>query len=324
MRVLVTGGCGFVGSAVVRMAVERGDHVLNVDRRRKSSPVPALGPLGVRDGYARLEADIADRSLMRALVREFAPDAVIHLAASESEESEALVEGEIGGAFSIIEAARAWFETAPGHVRERFRLVHAVQAESDIPEPLSRTQAARSAASGLIERWSQATGLPVVTCVAGEAFGPWQSRSSLLSRLLASLMHAQPFTLPDGGESVRDWLPVRDLASGILAAAEAASATGRIDFSVGAERRDIDIAESICGLLDERSPLASGSPWLDLVKHEGSATASLSGPMLDAGEAERLLGWKPHGFHAGLDRLVSWTVASYEASRARALPLAAE
>lgn len=324
MRVLVTGGCGFVGSTVVRMAVERGDNVLNVDRRRKSNPVPALAPITSREGYARLEADVTDRSLMRALMREFAPDAVIHLAAPDCDEPDALVDGEIGGAYSVMEAARAWFDMAPALVRGRFRLVHLERAESDILEPLSRAQAARGAASNLIERWSQANGLPVVTCSAGEAFGPWQSRTSQLSRLLASLMHAQPFALPDGGESVRDWLPVRDLAAGILAAADKPGATGRIDFSVGAERRDIDIAESICGLLDERMPRASGAPWFELVKTEGKATTALSGPMLDSGEAERLLGWAPHGFHAGLDRLVSWTVASYEASRARALPIAAE
>jgi dTDP-glucose 4,6-dehydratase len=306
------------------MAVERGDNVLNVDRRRKSNPVPALAPLGARDGYARLEADATDRALMRALVREFAPDAIVHLAAPEGDEPDALVGGEIGGAFSMIEAARAWFETAPKHVRERFRFIHVERAESDIPEPLSRAQAARCAASTLIDRWSQATGLPVVTCVAGETFGPWQARSSLLSRMLASLMHAQPFTLPDAGGSVRDWLPVRDLAAGILAAADTVGATGRIDFSVGAERRDIDVAESICGLLDERMPRASGAAWLDMVTSQGESRAALSGPMLDSGEAERLIGWTPLGFHAGLDRLVSWTIASYHAARTQAVPLAAE
>jgi len=324
MRVLVTGGCGFVGSAVVRLAVERGDNVLNVDRRRKSNPVPALGPIGAREGYARLEADVSDRSLMRALVREFAPEAVIHLAAPEGDDPVALMDGEIGGAFAIMEAARGYFEAAPTAVRERFRLVHVEHAESDLPERIDRAQAIKGAASTLFERWSRATGLPVVTCVAGDAFGPWQARTSLLSQLLASLMHDQPFALPDGGETVRDWIPVRDLAAGILDAAAKPGASGRIDFSVGAERRDIDIAESICALLDERLRRASGAPWTTLVTVAGDPKAALSGPMLDTAEAERLLGWAPQGFHAGVDRLLSWTVASYEASRPRTLAVAAE
>ena len=81
MRVLVTGGCGFVGSAVVRLAVERGDHVLNLDRRKKSVAIPSLGAAVQREGYARLEADITDRAMIKAILREFSPDAVIHLAA---------------------------------------------------------------------------------------------------------------------------------------------------------------------------------------------------------------------------------------------------
>lgn len=324
MRVLVTGGCGFVGSAVVRQAVERGDSVLNIDRRRKSNPVPALAPIATREGYARLEADVTDRGLMRALIREFAPEAVIHLAAPESDDPAALVDGEIGGAFSVLEAARGWFESAPAPARECFRVVHLEQAESDLPERLLPAQAVKGAASGLIERWSRATGLPTVTCVAGAAFGPWQPRTSFLSRLLASLMHDQPFALPDAGETVRDWLPVRDLAEAVLAAAAAPGVTGRIDVSVGVERRDIDIAESICGLLDERLPRGSGASWSALIQTEGDPRTALSSPMLDSGEAERLLGWRPHGFHVGLDRLVSWTIASYEASRARTMAVAAE
>lgn len=324
MRVLVTGGCGFVGSAVVRLAVERGDNVLNVDRRRKSNPVPALGPIGNREGYARLEADVSDRSLMRALLREFAPEAVIHLAAPEGDDPATLLDGEIGGAFSVMEAARGYFETAPAAVRERFRMVHVEHAESDMPERIDRAQAVKGAASSLLERWSRATGLPVVTCVAGDAFGPWQARTSLLSRLLASLMHDQPFALPDGGETVRDWIPVRDLAAGILDAAGKPCASGRIDFSVGAERRDMDIAESLCALLDERIPRISGAPWSTLVTSAGDPKDALSGPMLDSSEAERLLGWAPQGFHTGVERLLSWTVASYEASRARPVAVAAE
>ena len=105
MRVLVTGGCGFVGSAVVRLAVERGDHVLNLDRRKKSVAIPSLGPVAQREGYARLEADVTDRAMIKAILREFSPDAVIHLAACGDDDPNALVDAEIGGAFAVIEAA---------------------------------------------------------------------------------------------------------------------------------------------------------------------------------------------------------------------------
>lgn len=322
MRVLVTGGCGFVGSAVVRLAVERGDHVMNVDRRGRTTPTPALTPIAAREGYARLEADASDRAMMRAVIRQFAPDAVIHLAAVPDSPGDGLMDGEIGAAYAVLEACRAYRDGLGNDQKQRFRIVHAEHATSDLTLRPTRVHAARSAAAALMDRWARACDLPLVTCVAGEAFGPWQPQSSLMARLVAHLMHGRPFAIPDGGEIIRDWLPIRDLAAGLLRAAEAAEPLSRIDFSVGAERRDIDIAESVCSLLDERTPRPTGR-WMDLVSCEGPAALS-SGPMLDPMDAEQTIKWQPQGFHAGLDRLLSWSLASRAAVQARTLAVAAE
>ena len=154
MRLLVTGGCGFVGSAVVRLAVERGDQVLNVDRRRRSNPVPTLTPIATREGHARLEADISDRVLLRSTMREFAPDAVVHLAAAPVAQSDACVEDEIGLAYSILEACRMYRDGLSAGRAKRFRIVHLEQAEPDMPGALTPSQAARGTAAGCLAEWS--------------------------------------------------------------------------------------------------------------------------------------------------------------------------
>lgn len=312
MRVLITGGCGFIGAAVVRAAVERGHRVLNIDRLRKRHAVPALAAINGREGYARIEADIADRALMRALFGEFQPERVIHLAAAPSDDPEALFDVDIAGAFSVMEASRRHLDRLDETSRAAFRLVHAVRAsaetESDhLPGP---REAASATTAALLAGFGRSQGLPLVTCSAHEVFGPWQADTSFLSALLAAISMGRPFTLEARGERMRDWLPVADFASGLLRAAEVGAPYARYEFSAGAERRDLDIAESVATFLDARSPRRAG-PWSELIAIEGKPADARPAPMLDAAAAETDLNWQPAGFHSGLDRALNWMLQRF-------------
>jgi dTDP-glucose 4,6-dehydratase len=320
MRVLVTGGCGFIGAAVVRAAVERGHRVLNIDRLRKRQAVPALAAVNGREGYARIEADIADRALMSALFGEFQPERVIHLAAAPGDDSGALFDTDIAGAFSVMEASRKHLDRLDAAGRDAFRLVHAVRAsaETESDHPPGPREAASAATAALLAGFSRSQGLPLIACSADEVFGPWQSDASFLSALLAAMSQGRPFALEAGGERMRDWLPVSDFARGLLRAAEAGAPFARYEFSAGAERRDLDIADSVATFLDARSPRRAG-PWSELVALEGRPADARPAPMLDAGAAETDLNWQAAGFHSGLDRALNWMLQRFPPAAAPAL-----
>lgn len=312
MRVLITGGCGFIGAAVVRAAVERGHRVLNIDRRRKSTPVPALAAINGRAGYARIEADVADRALMRALFGEFRPERVIHLAAAANDDPDALFDVDIAGAFSVMEACRRHLERLDEAGRSAFRLVHAVRAsaETESDHPPSAREAASASVSAMLGGFARAQGLALITCSADEVFGPWQADTAFLSSLMAAFSIGRPFTLEAAGERMRDWLPVADFASGLLRAAEAGAPFARYEFSASAERYDRDIAESLATFLDMRCPRGAG-PWSELLDIAGDPARARPAPMLDALAAESDLRWQAASFHAGLDRALNWTLQRF-------------
>ncbi len=308
---MVTGGCGFVGAAVVRALVERGDLVLNIDRRRKAAPVPALQPVADSELHVRLEANIADRSLIRGVIREFKPDGVIHLAAGSGAESDQLYDSDVGGAFALLEACRDYIpRIETDEARAGFRIVCASPAGTvdEDNTPLSPALASRRTGHALLRNWGEGFDLPLVECVAGEVFGPWQAEEALAPRLSAAILSGEPFTLDQAGETVRDFLPVRDFATGIAAALGSPKPRMRYEFTVGAERREIDIVEAMCALLDQRAARPDGRSWSKGIRLAGDPPDNPMGPMLDPSAAERVLGWSGSGFHEGLNRTLAWAL----------------
>lgn len=309
MRSIVTGGCGFVGSTLVRELVNRGDRVLAIDAKLKSQPVPALADLAGNESFVRLQADVTDRTLMRSLFREFTPDRVFHLTAPRANEPGEAFDADLACTFSIMDAARIELERRTPEDREGFSIVCAgrrtqLPAAGAAPGPDIHTVSTQVRAE-LLDRYASAYNLRVNTCIAGDAFGPHDARPTIINRLIAALRERSQFELVET-RVFRDWLPVADFATGMIAAAEKGAPGATYEFSVGAERRDSDVAEIICSLLDRKRPL-QGRPWMDLVTiADARAARTQAPPALDAGPADRDLKWRPRGFHAGIDALIDW------------------
>jgi dTDP-glucose 4,6-dehydratase len=317
MRFLITGGCGFIGSAVVRTLVDSGEQVLALDRRKRSIPVPALASANGLVGFARLEADICDRALMRAIVGEFRPEAVIHLAAPADDQPETLFDVSVAGAFSVLEACRRHIDRLDEAGRESFRFVHALHAIPDGATPRPR-DAANSAASGLMAEWSRALDIARITCTGPDLYGPWQRADAATPAILSAALEGRPIVLPDAGETSHDWLDVHDFAAGLIAAARKGAPHSDYAFSACAERRDVDLADALCSLLDRRAPRADGRSYTSLIKFGAPADDTpCPPPTLDAAAAERELGWSPQGFHESLDRAVRWAVAQQKSINAQ-------
>ncbi|MEZ5936839.1 MAG: NAD-dependent epimerase/dehydratase family protein [Hyphomonadaceae bacterium] len=326
MRVIVTGGCGFAGAAVVRSLVERGDQVLAIDRARKSRKIPALAPAEGKPGFVRLEADVSDARLMRAYFREFRPDHVIHLAAPIGSESDDLYAAGPQAAFGVAEACADHLSRLDEERRAAFRLVHTLclkpQADDAPPSP---DAAMANAAADFLDAWCAARGVATALCAAPDLFGPYAAPGNLIGDLLDGLLGKGEAGLPAFGDTVREWLPVRDFASGLIDAALLGAPGGRYGFSVGVERSDRAIAEAVCGRLDIRSPRADG-PWIARVDYGAGEPERGDPALIDPTGAEETLQWRPHGFHAGLEATINWALRRHPQARAQAqaLPRAAE
>jgi dTDP-glucose 4,6-dehydratase len=321
VRFVVTGGCGYIGSAVVRTLVERGDHVLNIDSRPKSQTIPALAPLAGRDTYVRLESTIRDPSLLKALIYEYRPDRIIHLASSAETDPVKLFETEIATTLAVLAAAKDYAARLPEAARHSFRIAQAAR----VPRPTSGSASsprllAQRAVEALASNWCKANDLSLVTCMADEVFGPWQSADCVLPRALAGVLAGSPVELSHDGHTVRDFLPIADFARGLALAAETGAPHACYELSVGAERREVDVVEAAISILDKRRPHPGGSLARFLRRVGRPPTDSFS-PMLDPAPAERDLRWTPGGFYEGLTRMAAFMVSQSAPNPAPAVPL---
>jgi dTDP-glucose 4,6-dehydratase len=326
MRIVLTGGCGFIGSAVIRHAIgTTGYEILNIDKMTYAASQAALDAARDHPRHRLVVADINDGAAMRECFSSFQPDAVMHLAAESHVDRSidgpaAFMQTNIAGTFTLLEAAKDYFATLDAERRARFRFHHistdevfGALAEGDPAfneatpyDPRSPYSASKAASDHLARAWFHTYGLPVIVSNTTNNYGPWQFPEKLIPLVLLNAIEEKPLPVYGDGSNTRDWLYVEDHAEALLKVVE--TGVPGATYCIGARqpRRNIDVVKTICALIDARLPSARGARerLITFVKDRPGHDLRYE---IDPQTAERALNWTAaHDFERGLAATIDW------------------
>lgn len=325
MRVMVTGGAGFIGSAVVRRLIGHGDEVVTVDALTYAGDLRNLDAVLGLDSHAFEQADICDGAAMAAIFARHRPDAVIHLAAETHVDRsiggpEAFIRTNVTGTGVLLEAARHYWTDLPAERREAFRFLHVSTDEvygslgasglftEDSPyRPNSPYAASKAAADHMARAWHHTYGLPVIVSNCGNNYGPRQYPEKLIPLVILAALEGRPLPLYGDGGNVRDWLYVEDHAAA-LHLLLARGVPGR-SYTIGGrcERRNIDVVRLLCALLDDLAPRPDGGSYAERITFIADRPGHDLRYALDISRIETETGWSPATrFEDGLRATVEW------------------
>lgn len=324
MRILVTGGAGFIGSAVCRrLVLQHGALVVNVDKLTYAANPASLAQLDGLQTYAFEQRDICDRAAMDLVFDRYQPDAVLHLAA-ESHVDRSIngpadfVTTNIVGTYTLLEAARHYCDGLPPWRRDQFRFVHVSTDEvygslgsngrfcEDTPyRPSSPYSASKAASDHLAYAWFKTYGLPVVISNCSNNYGPYQFPEKLIPLTILNAIEDKPLPVYGNGENVRDWLHVDDHAAGLIRLLSHGTPGQKYNFGGDSERTNLQVVGLICDLLDRMSP--SGRSRRSLITFVPDRPGHDVRYAIDASKARRHLNWVPERtFEEGMEHTVEW------------------
>ncbi|MFL6730899.1 MAG: dTDP-glucose 4,6-dehydratase [Sphingomicrobium sp.] len=324
MRVIVTGGAGFIGSAVVRhLVLDKGYDVLNLDALTYAGNLDSLRSVKGKANYRFLHANICDRGAMDRAVGEFAPDRIMHLAAESHVDrsitgAAEFIQTNVMGTFNLLEAARGYWSRLEPKRRPEFRFLHVSTDEvygsldqdglftEETPyDPSSPYSASKASADHLAKAWHRTYGLPVVVSNCSNNYGPYHFPEKLIPLTILNALNGEQLPVYGKGENVRDWLYVEDHARALDIIADG----GRIGetYNVGGrnERRNIDVVQRICEVLDAIVP--ANRPRHELISFVADRPGHDARYAIDATKLETELGWRAQeNFDTGIEKTVQW------------------
>lgn len=325
MKLLVTGGCGFIGSAVCRHLVGEGHKVVNVDKLTYAGNPESLRSLADNPNYVFVHVDIADEAVGRAL-REHGVDAIMNLAAESHVDRSidgpgAFVETNVVGTFRLLQTALDYWRSLEGAKKDAFRFHHVSTDEvfGDLPfddslfsettayAPSSPYSASKAASDHFVNAWHHTYGLPVVMTNCSNNYGPFHFPEKLIPLTILNALEGKALPVYGKGENVRDWLYVEDHARALALVLQQGKIGESYNIGGNEERTNLAVVEAICDALDERRPLPNGGARRNLITFVTDRPGHDRRYAIDASKIARELGWKPsESFESGLARTIDW------------------
>ncbi|WP_137819723.1 dTDP-glucose 4,6-dehydratase [Pseudomonas sp. 2FG] len=352
MRILITGGAGFIGSALIRHLLNDTEHqVLNLDKLTYAGNLESLASVADNPRYQFLQADIGDQPEVAQALAQFQPDAVMHLAAESHVDRSidgpaAFIQTNIVGTYSLLEATRAYWQNLPTERKQAFRFhhistdevygdLHGVDdlfTETTPYAPSSPYSASKAASDHLVRAWQRTYGLPVLVTNCSNNYGPYHFPEKLIPLVILNALDGKPLPVYGNGQQVRDWLYVEDHARALLKVVSEGQVGETYNIGGHNEKRNLEVVESICALLDELMPLQPTAVGASRLAKQSATEAMPDGAnrgqarsykelitfvkdrpghdlryAIDASKIQRELAWVPQEtFETGLRKTVQW------------------
>lgn len=339
MKILVTGGAGFIGSAVVRHIIQHTQNtVVNIDKLTYAGNLSSLAEVAGNARYSFVQADICDRAVMDRLFAEHQPDAVMHLAA-ESHVDRSIsgpaefIQTNIVGTYTLLEAARHYWSALDAKRKDAFRFHHISTDEvyGDLPHPdevkepqatlplftettayapSSPYSASKASSDHLVRAWQRTYGLPAIVTNCSNNYGPYHFPEKLIPLIILNALEGKPLPVYGKGDQIRDWLYVEDHARALYTVVTRGEIGETYNIGGHNEKKNIEVVETICDLLDELRPKAQGC-YREQITFVADRPGHDRRYAIDASKIQRELGWKPQEtFESGIRKTVQWYLSN--------------
>jgi dTDP-glucose 4,6-dehydratase len=326
VHILITGGAGFIGSALIRHLLNNTAHqVLNLDKLTYAGNLESLAGVADHPNYRFVQADIADSATVSQALAEFQPDAIMHLAAESHVDRSidgpaAFIQTNIVGTYTLLEATRSYWAQLDPVRKAAFRFhhistdevygdLHGVDdlfTETTPYAPSSPYSASKAASDHLVRAWQRTYGLPVLITNCSNNYGPYHFPEKLIPLVILNALDGKPLPVYGNGQQVRDWLYVEDHARALLKVVTEGKVGETYNIGGHNEQKNLHVVESICSLLDELTPRQNGS-YKEQIRFVSDRPGHDLRYAIDASKIERELGWKPEEtFASGLRKTVLW------------------